>query len=190
MIVPHLILKSMFEEFMPEIKGVHYGNVSELKNYMNIKANENIYPLAWIELPYQSDTSSLDGKFREVPVRLFFATTTRKEWLNDKREIETFLKTLRPIYDDFVNQSRLENRYNIVGREIEAIEAPDFHTSSFETKDRANKVNAYWDVITVRFTARFNTNCVGRKTLRPQLRVILINGRALLIGNRAIILNR
>lgn len=190
MIVPHLILKSMFTEFMPDIKGVHYGNVSELKNYMNIKANSNIYPLAWVELPYASDDSSLSGNFREVPIRLFFATTTRKEWLNDKREIETFAKTLRPIYDEFVNQCRVENRFNIVGREVEAIEHPDFHTSSFETMERSNKVNAYWDVITVSFTARFNTNCVGRKPFTNIIRAIFINGRALLIGGRAIILKQ
>lgn len=159
MIRPQLILKDLFSESIPEVKAFHYGNLSELKNWMNAKAKENIYPLAWMEFPLQNDESRLDNSFRTDTLRMFFATSTRKEWLNDKRKIETFDKVLVPVYDNFLKQANLQTKFSFVGRDIEVYEQPNWHTSNFETFEQGHEVNAYWDVISLRFTARFNNNC-------------------------------
>jgi len=161
MIVPHEILKELINTEIESVKGFGFGNVGELKKYMDLKGG-NIYPLIWVELPYQSDESKIDLSYREVPVRMFFATTTRIEWLNDKREIETYSKVLRPLYDSFLEVAKKAKQFEFVGREVNAIEQHNWHTSQFEVFEKGNKVNAYWDVISLSFTGRFNNNCKNK----------------------------
>jgi len=159
MIVPYQILKDLFVSDIEAVKAFHYGSIAELKKYMDIKAKENIYPLGWVELPLQRSQDKIDGSYRELPINMFIATTTRKDWLNHKREIETFGKVLRPIYDEFKKQAVLSKHFEFVGREIEPNELHNFHTSDFSTFEQSNEVNAYWDVISISFTGRFNNNC-------------------------------
>lgn len=80
-----------------------FGNENELKETMDINKNKNIYPVCWLVMPFDGNpVQSLTKNQIDVRIKLILGTSSRIEWLNPKRNIETYGKVLNPLYDEII----------------------------------------------------------------------------------------
>lgn len=117
----------------------------------------NVTPICWYELPDGDNRYPKHGQWVWVRVNLFFAVNTDKDFLNEKREAETFGAILNPLTDKAIVMFTKSSNIDI---ESEIISNPfhNYHTPS----DDKNKVFAYWDVRTLAFEAKiYDKKCLN-----------------------------
>lgn len=164
-IEPHILLGNLIKlRLSADVGKYHYGNENEIKALMDLcsKNNEKIYPLIWCELPFKNTKTFTHGQDMEVSLNVFLATTSRKEWLNDKRQKETYDKVLKPLADKFSQMLVNSKTFDVNQREFNPNWLPNFHRVDIGTRQspQKNTVLDYWDVLTLQFTAKVYANKV------------------------------
>lgn len=155
-IQPHIILGKLLKNKLSidDYGLYHYGNVNEIKAVMRESSvKTKLYPLIWCELPLTNPVQSPVGLTANLKV--FLATRSQKGWLNDERQIETFEKVLNPLYDKFCDILKKSDSFQVIDRQINRNDLPNFYTSEIGTMDNKekNQVEEYWDVVTLDFRA-------------------------------------
>lgn len=167
----------------------HYGNQYELKEVFSSKHYNAKYPFVWLVMPFTGNpTESLDKKQVTLNIRLLLVTGSKLEWLNDKRNIETFGKVLNPLYDKIVKEFTQNLQIQIINNEINVKKLHNYFDEGQGTRSNPSKRNVldYCDVIQMEFNAIISkrsdcdviTNPAEQKTT-----VLIINGQVLVIGN-------
>ena len=165
MIEAEKIIKRVFKPLIEDktIGFYHYGNEYELKRVFALQNYRNKYPFAWLEMPFPNGSSENNlSKRLTQSVRLLLATSSKKEWLNDKRNVETYDKVLVPLYDSIKDVLQKSTNVVVVDNVFKnPIKIPNFHTVNLGTRKEPQKriVNAYWDVLTMEFDGIFKDFC-------------------------------
>ena len=166
----------------------HYGNKHELKEVCNSENYQQNYPIVWLEMPFMGSSKDMVLKNTlECRLRLILGTSTRKEWLNPQRNIETYDKVLNPLYDSIVTTFQTSQYIIIKNNEINVNKFPNFWEESQGTRLNPAKriVNDYWDVIVMEFDCVLSEPfCLVPKLLFGN--AVLIDGEAILIDNEAL----
>jgi len=141
----------------------HYGNEYELKRVFALQNYRNRYPFVWLEMPVAQGSfeNNLSDRLNQS-VKLILATSSKKEWLNDRRNRETYDKVLVPLYNAlkkvFQKSTLLTVEDNLYRNPIKI---PNYHTVDLGTRidPQKRQVNAYWDVLTMEFNGIFKNPC-------------------------------
>lgn len=136
----------------------HFGNEYELKEVFDIKKYNVKQPYVWLVMPLEGNsTNDIDKKELRTKVKLILACNTHKEWLNPKRNIETYEKILNPLYDNIVKTFTKSIYITVIDDNINVKKLHNYYKTDLGTRSnpQKNTVNAYWDVIVMDFEAIF-----------------------------------
>lgn len=132
----------------------HYGNEDELKVLFDSQSYQTKYPFVWLKLPLEGNPVENTRKDElDTRLRLILATNTQKEWLNDKRNLETYGKVLNPLYDKVKETLTKSTNVLIKTDQITVKKLHNYYKTDLGTRENPQKrtVNAYWDVIVMEF---------------------------------------
>jgi hypothetical protein len=125
--------------------------------------NGKLYPLIWCELPLSNPVQKRG--YMTANMKLFLATTSRKEWLNDERQLETYEAVLNPLYEILETVIIQSNTFQIIDRQITRNDLPNFYTAEIGNTEE-KQVEAYWDVIALDFQAHvFSNKCDSKRLI-------------------------
>jgi hypothetical protein len=138
----------------------HYGSENELVKVFS--ANAVKYPIVWLVMPIEgANTESLYKKELNTTLRVILATSSQKEWFNDRRNEETYKKVLVPLSDKVVKAINDFKFIDITSREVKIQKLHNYHRTDLGTRNDPQKRTAldYWDVIILEFDARIKKIC-------------------------------
>lgn len=171
----------------------HFGNEYELKEVFESKKYNPKYPFVWLVMPFQGNSrENLNAKQIDTRVRLLLATGSKLEWLNDKRNIETYEKVLNPLYDSIIKTFTKNLQIIIKNNEVDVKKLHNYFDRDQGTRSNPSKRNIldYCDIIQVEFDAIIKSqgDCnVKTNPPRETSFVLIINGQVLTLGNNIIL---
>jgi hypothetical protein len=170
-----------------------FGNENELKETMDINKNKNIYPVCWLVMPFDGNpVQSLTKNQIDVRIKLILGTSSRIEWLNPKRNIETYGKVLNPLYDEIIKTFTKNLQIIIKDNEVNVKKLHNYHSQEQGTRSNPPKrrVYDYWDVILLEFdaiiTTRRDCNVKTNPPKTPGI-VLIIDGKVFTLGNNTVL---
>lgn len=165
----------------------HYGNENELKRVFASKNFNQKYPIVWLVMPFGSSKESLNQRQWNGRLRLLLVTSSKKEWLNDRRDIETFEKVLRPLYDAITRVFEKDLQIIVEDNAYDVLELPNYYQA--ETSEK-NHILDYKDVIRLDFNALITDrgDCDVKRFI-PKSEVLSLGvDTPLVIGNQVLVL--
>lgn len=138
----------------------HYGSEMELIKVFS--ANAVKYPIVWLVMPIEgANLESIYKKEKNTTLRLILATSSQKEWFNDKRNEETYKKVLVPLCNKVVKTINEFRFIDVSSSEFKIQKLHNYHRTDLGSRNDPQKRTAldYWDVIILEFDARIKKIC-------------------------------